>query len=76
MTLLLTEVDVQGLLSMDGCIRLLEDGYRDLAVGEGQNIPRGRIRFTARKEGDLGYLFNCIPGASRRLGPWRVRRPG
>jgi len=74
MTLLLSESDVQGLLSMDECIQLLEEVYRELASGEAQNIPRGRIRFTAKKEGDVGYLFNCIPGASRRLGICAVRR--
>ena len=58
---------------MEECISLLEEGYRDLALGEAQNIPRGRIRFPAKKEGDLGYLFNCIPGASRRLGICAVR---
>ena len=73
MTLLLTGSDVQGLLSMDECIRILEEAYRELASGEAQNIPRGRIRFTAKKDGDVGYLFNCIPGASRRLAICAVR---
>jgi len=68
MTLLLSEADVQGLLSMDECIAALEEGYRDLVSGEGQNIPRGRIRFAAKNKGEASYLFNCIPGASRRLG--------
>ena len=73
MTLLLSESDVQGLLSMDECIATLEEVYRELASGEAQNIPRGRIRFMANKETDAGYLFNCIPGASRRLGICAVR---
>ncbi len=58
---------------MEECIRVLEEAYRDLALGEAQNIPRGRIRFPAKKEGELGYLFNCIPGASRRLSLCAVR---
>jgi hypothetical protein len=58
---------------MDECIRLLGETYRELASGEAQNIPRGRIRFTAKKDGDIGYVFNCIPGASRRLGICAVR---
>jgi ornithine cyclodeaminase/alanine dehydrogenase-like protein (mu-crystallin family) len=73
MTLLLSEADVQGLFSMDECIAALEDGYRDLVSGDGQNIPRGRIRFAAKNEGEASYLFNCIPGGSRRLGVCAVR---
>ncbi len=64
---------MQGLLSMKECIGLLEGAYRDLARGEAQNIPRGRSQFSAKEEGDLGYLFTCIPGASRRLGVCAVR---
>jgi hypothetical protein len=73
MTLLLSESETQDLLSMDECIAALGEAYRDLASGEAQNVPRGRIRFAAKDKGEAAYLFNRIPGGSRRMGVCVVR---
>jgi hypothetical protein len=57
MTLLLSESETQDLLSMDECIAALGEAYRDLASGEAQNVPRGRIRFAAKDKGEAAYFL-------------------
>ena len=44
MALLLKESDVQKLLTMEECIEILEEGFRQQGLGAITNRPRYRIR--------------------------------
>jgi ornithine cyclodeaminase/alanine dehydrogenase-like protein (mu-crystallin family) len=59
MTLLLTERDVQALLTMEMALEAVESAFRDLAAAGGNvNHPRRRI---ALKNGMLHYMASALP---------------
>lgn len=58
MTLLLTERDVESLLTMDLAMEAVESAFRDLAGGVGVNHPRRRIPL---KNGMLHYMAGALP---------------
>jgi len=67
--LLLTEEDVRRVLTMDLALAAVEDGLRQLALEEAQNVPRARCQAdqamlhvmaaSARSLGYLGYKAYC-----------------
>lgn len=60
MTLLLTERDVQSLLTMDLALEAVEAAFHDLAAGAGSvNQARRRIPL---KNGTLHYMAGALPG--------------
>lgn len=60
MTRLLTERDVQSLLTLDLALEAVEAAFRDLAAGAGSlNHPRRRIPL---KNGLLHYMAGALPG--------------
>jgi len=70
--LILNDDEVRQSLPMEETILAMEDSYREVAEGDGKNLPRGRIR--TQPDGDgYGYFFNCIPGLLPSRGVMAVR---
>lgn len=61
--LVLTNADMDGLLTMDECIEVTEQAYRELGQSAAQVIPRRRIHLPQPGEERLWYWLNVIPGA-------------
>lgn len=67
--LLLTEDEVRQILTMDMALEAVEDGLRQLAADEAQNVPRARIQTdhamqhimaaSAKRLGVMGYKVYC-----------------
>lgn len=58
MTLLLTERDVESLMTMDLALEAVESAFHDLAAGSGVNHPRRRVPL---KNGMLHYMAGALP---------------
>lgn len=67
MTLIIGNEDVQKLFTMDACIAVLEDGYKELALGRAANSPRMDMLFPTRVPNTF-YKFKCIQGGIPKLG--------
>lgn len=66
MTLILSDEDVRTALSMEKCIEVLEEAYKDLGKGTAVS-PGRRDSFLASKHSDAYYSFKCIDGGLERL---------
>jgi ornithine cyclodeaminase/alanine dehydrogenase-like protein (mu-crystallin family) len=62
MALLLTEADVERVISMDAVIARVEDAMRELGEGGAQNQPRRRVHPPG---GRLNVMFATYPGGGR-----------
>ena len=67
MTLIISNPEVESLFTMADCIEVLEDGYRELALGQAVNSPRTDMLFPTRDPGTF-YKFKCIQGGIVKLG--------
>lgn len=66
MVLVLTNRDMEGLLTMSECIDAVEEAFRELGQRLAQVIPRRRLHVPLPPEGDglrTWYWLNVIPGA-------------
>jgi ornithine cyclodeaminase/alanine dehydrogenase-like protein (mu-crystallin family) len=70
--LILNDDEVRSLLPMDEVIPAMEAAFREVAEGQGQNLPRMRVRTPPSAEG-WNYFFNCIPGLLPSRGVMAVR---
>ena len=57
---------------MEEVIEAMEESCREVARGDGKNLPRSRIRTNPTAEG-LTYFFNCIPGMLPSRGVMAIR---
>ena len=72
MTIIITDEDVQRLLSMEDCIEAMRIAFADFAKGDAVNRPR--MRYTARhSQADSRYFANVHVGAVPSLGIACVR---
>jgi len=71
-TLLLSNDEVRGLLSMPDCLVALEDAYRELAAGRGTNRRRSDS-FVATARPDALYSLKSMDGIVPSLGVGAVR---
>jgi alanine dehydrogenase len=65
-TLLLSDDDVTGVLTMADCLSVLEEAYRDIGLGRAVNAPR-RDSFMLSSGPDAYYSFKTMEGGSERL---------
>jgi alanine dehydrogenase len=65
-TLLLSDKDVAGVLTMADCISVLEEAYKDIGVGTAVNAPR-RDSFLMTSGSDSYFSFKTMEGGSERL---------
>ena len=72
MTLLLTNDDVEAVLSMPDCLDALETAYRDLGLQQGGNGVRSEILTPTTRE-DALYSLLTMQGVSPRFGIGAVR---
>ena len=61
--LVLTNQDMEGLLTMPECIEVTEQAYRELGMQVAQVLPRRRIHVPLSVEERRWYWLNVIPGA-------------
>ena len=69
--LLISDADIAQILTMDLCIRSLEQAYGELAAGEAVTRPRSHTRVPL-KNGKY-YLFKSMEGATRSTGVMALR---
>ncbi len=72
MTLILSNDDVEAVLSMKGCIDVLEDAYRELAHGRGVSRTRSDS-FAPTARPDALYSLKSMDGIVPKLGVGAVR---
>jgi alanine dehydrogenase len=75
MTLLLNAREIQQVLTMNDAVSAMEDGFRDLASGNGINRPRSHtyVPRPSSPDEDRFYLFKSMDGALPRLGMHGIR---
>ena len=64
--LLLSDADIQQVLTMEMCVRSLEEAYRELATGNAVTRPRSHTRVPLDDE--RYYMFKSMEGATRSTG--------
>jgi len=69
--LLLSDADIQQVLTMEMCIRSLEEAYRELATGNAVTRPRSHTRVPLNDE--RYYMFKSMEGATRSTGVMALR---
>ncbi len=67
MVIALSELEVADLLKMNDCIEVLEQAYKDIALGTAINTPR-RDTFLAVPRPDTYFSFKTHEGGLERLG--------
>lgn len=72
MTIILSNEDVEELLTMPECIEALEDAYRELAQGRGVNRPRSDT-FAPTTRKDALYSLKTMDGILPKRGVGAVR---
>jgi ornithine cyclodeaminase/alanine dehydrogenase-like protein (mu-crystallin family) len=72
MTLLLSNDDVEAVLTMPDCIAVMEDTYRELARGEALSRTRSDS-FCATTRADALYSLKSMDGVAPKLGVGAVR---
>ena len=72
MTLILSNADVEAVLSMPECIGVLEDAYRELAAGRGVSRTRSDT-FAETVRPDALYSLKSMDGIVPKLGVGAVR---
>jgi alanine dehydrogenase len=65
-TLVLSDEDVAGVLTMADCLSVLEEAYKDIGLGRAVNAPR-RDSFLLSPGRDGYYSFKTMEGGSERL---------
>lgn len=71
--LVLTNKDMEGLLSMPECLEVIEEAYRELGRKIAHVIPRRRIHLPLEGDERRWYWLNVIPGAVPRYDTAAVR---
>lgn len=69
--LLLSDADIQQVLTMEMCIHSLEEAYRELATGNAVTRPRSHTRVPM--ENGRYYMFKSMEGATRSTGIMALR---
>src|SRR5258707_13822579 len=72
MTLILSNDDVEKLLTMRACIAGMEEAYAELAAGRGVSRPRSDC-FTPTTRADALYSLKSMDGVAPKLGVGAVR---
>ena len=72
MTLLLTNQDVQQVLTMELCLEVLEDAFRELGLGRAINRPRSHTYMLNDDPNDF-YLFKSVEGGVLKLNTYAIR---
>jgi ornithine cyclodeaminase/alanine dehydrogenase-like protein (mu-crystallin family) len=72
MTLLLSNQDVEEILTMDWCLRILEDAFRELGRGKAINRPRSHTYMLNDSPNDF-YLFKSVEGGVAALQTYAIR---
>ncbi len=67
MTLIISNKDVESIFTMEACIEVLEDGYKELAQGRAVNSPRTDMLFPTHDPNTF-YKFKCIQGGIMKMG--------
>lgn len=65
--LILTNEDIEPLLSMPDCLKVLEEAYRDFGLGEAVDIPRQDMLVANRRPGAV-HSFKTMSGGWPRAG--------
>lgn len=73
MTIVLNDDDVAQVLTMKDCISVLEDAYREIALGGTVNPPRRDSLMMVGSRPDAYYSFKIIEGGLERLGVFAQR---
>jgi alanine dehydrogenase len=69
--LLLSDADIQKVLTMEMCVTSLEQAYRELAAGDAVTRPRSHTRVPL--ENERYYNFKSMEGATRSTGVMALR---
>jgi alanine dehydrogenase len=72
MTLLLSNQDVQQVLTMELCIEVLEDAFRELGLGRAINRPRSHTYMLNDDPNDF-YVFKSVEGGVLKLNTFAIR---
>ena len=72
MPLLLANQDVRQVLTMDTCIEVLEDAFRELGHGRAINRPRSHTYMLNEDPNDF-YLFKSVEGGVLKLQTYAIR---
>ena len=72
MTLILSNDDVEKLLTMRDCIEVMEEAYAELAEGRGVSRTRSDC-FTPTARADALYSLKSMDGVAPKLGVGAVR---
>src|SRR5262245_18802235 len=72
MTLILSNADVETLLTMHECIEVMEEAYAELAEGRGVSRQRSDC-FTPTRRADALYSLKSMDGVIPKLGVGAVR---
>ena len=70
--LILNADHVKSVLSMKGCMEVLEDAYRENALGRAVNHSRTHLHMTVPQTDRL-YRFKTMPGGLEKLGLLAIR---
>ena len=73
MALILTNEDVEQLLTMKDCIGVVEDAFIDLGRGQGVNIPRTDVLIPSSRSAGLTYYPKIMAGATQRSRVFALR---
>ena len=73
MTLILSNADVEQLLTMPECMETLEDAYREMAHGRGISRTRSDSVAPTGSRGDALYSLKSMDGVIPKLGVGAVR---
>jgi alanine dehydrogenase len=69
--LLLSDTEIQQVLTMEMCVQTLEEAYRELATGDAVTRPRSHTRVPM--ENGRYYMFKSMEGATRSTGVMALR---
>jgi ornithine cyclodeaminase/alanine dehydrogenase-like protein (mu-crystallin family) len=72
MTLILSNEDVQNALSVKECLRVMEESYREQAVGRAVNRPTCHS-YLAHSQPDSTYSFKSVDGGIEKYGVLALR---
>ena len=72
MTLLLTNHEVEQVLTMDLCLGTIEDAFRELARGKAVNRPRSHTYMINDNPDDF-YVFKSVEGGVSKLQVYAIR---
>lgn len=73
MALILTNEDVEQVLTMKDCVSVVEEAFIDLGRGSGVNIPRTDVLIPSARSAGLTYYPKIMAGATRRSGVFAIR---